>query len=312
MQYLDLTLPVESHHLEGLLPLIESEGEPEEAYAPPRIQTLVLDSSRITDDAAGAISACRDLRSLHLAETRISSTCCSRLDAIGWNLCNSADIRPLRGDSSPSLDCARFLSASRTTQLDVMSRRASHAEADFLRSLGEGRGQPGSSLTSSRTPQAGSRFLLYGPDVDRSFVVAPFAMLFPIMKHMLILPVTVLGGAAARPLVIDRTLHTHNYTRLLQASDLGLWLLLLLCVAVLQALRLCTSACQPLADLGARNAKMLLARASRLVWPIAAALSCFVQSSKAYQVLVSDQDEVRCRFPPTPGTGNSAVSCADP
>ncbi|KAG0661507.1 hypothetical protein C6P46_003919 [Rhodotorula mucilaginosa] len=38
---------------------------------------------------------------------------------------------------------------------------------------------------------------------------------------------------------------------------------------------------------------MLLARASRLMLPVLAALGSFVQSAKAYQVLVSDQDEVR-------------------
>ncbi|GAA5986577.1 hypothetical protein JCM10908_003807 [Rhodotorula pacifica] len=73
--YLDLTLPVETHHLEGLLPPVmyeDDEGD-STSYEPPRLQTLVIDSSRITDAAAGAIGACRDLRSLHVAETRIST-----------------------------------------------------------------------------------------------------------------------------------------------------------------------------------------------------------------------------------------------
>lgn len=46
---------------------------------------------------------------------------------------------------------------------------------------------------------------------------------------------------------------------------------------------------------------MLLARASRFVLPVAAVLGFFVQSSKAYQVLVSDQDEVSSLFAPPPG-----------
>ena len=45
---------------------------------------------------------------------------------------------------------------------------------------------------------------------------------------------------------------------------------------------------------------MLLARASRLMLPVLAALGSFVQSAKAYQVLVSDQDEVRSLFAPPP------------
>ncbi|KAM0789016.1 hypothetical protein ACM66B_003082 [Microbotryomycetes sp. NB124-2] len=64
---LDLTLPVQNWHLEGLFPLEDGESDD-----PPRIQRLVLDSSRITNDAAGAIKQCRDLRALHVAETRIS------------------------------------------------------------------------------------------------------------------------------------------------------------------------------------------------------------------------------------------------
>lgn len=76
-QYLDLTLPVEDYHLEALLPPLELDhtdgAEPSQPYEPPRLRTLVLDSSRITDNSAGAISACHDLRALHVAETRISS-----------------------------------------------------------------------------------------------------------------------------------------------------------------------------------------------------------------------------------------------
>lgn len=56
---------------------------------------------------------------------------------------------------------------------------------------------------------------------------------------------------------------------------------------------------------------MLLARASRLVLPVLAALGFFVQSSKAYQVLVSDQDEVRCLFAPPPHLA-SLLKCLGP
>lgn len=101
-QYLDLTLPVESHHLEGLLPPFEDDAaEGSVAYEPPRVQTLVLDSSRITDEAAGAISACRDLRSLHVAETRISSALLcsgSRRDLLAckltWHFAQPVSSRP--------------------------------------------------------------------------------------------------------------------------------------------------------------------------------------------------------------------------
>ncbi|KPV72193.1 uncharacterized protein RHOBADRAFT_56015 [Rhodotorula graminis WP1] len=74
--HLDLTLPVQSHHLEGLLPPLDGEDPADgdaKPYEAPRLRTLVLDSSRITDDAAGSIAACRELRALHVAETRIST-----------------------------------------------------------------------------------------------------------------------------------------------------------------------------------------------------------------------------------------------
>ncbi|GAA6056883.1 hypothetical protein JCM3770_005127 [Rhodotorula araucariae] len=73
-QHLDLTLPVESHHLEALLPPLEGDDpDAVAAYEPPRLRSLVLDSSRITDAAAGSVAACTELRALHVAETRIST-----------------------------------------------------------------------------------------------------------------------------------------------------------------------------------------------------------------------------------------------
>ncbi|TNY18825.1 hypothetical protein DMC30DRAFT_342156, partial [Rhodotorula diobovata] len=72
--HLDLTLPVQSHHLETLLPPLEGDDpDAAAAYEPPRLRSLVLDSSRIADEAAGSIAACTELRALHVAETRISS-----------------------------------------------------------------------------------------------------------------------------------------------------------------------------------------------------------------------------------------------
>ncbi|KAI5480389.1 hypothetical protein MNV49_000964 [Pseudohyphozyma bogoriensis] len=76
--FLDLTLHLQSYHLEGLLPDLEpplEDFEEESALydGPPRIQTLVLDSSKITDEAALAIGQCKDLRSLHISETKITT-----------------------------------------------------------------------------------------------------------------------------------------------------------------------------------------------------------------------------------------------
>ncbi|GAA5906481.1 hypothetical protein JCM6882_004447 [Rhodosporidiobolus microsporus] len=106
--HLDLTLPVESHHLESLLPPISSEEDSSataetEPYEPPRIRSLVLDSSRITDTAAGPISACRDLRALHVAETRISTkflatvlSSCPHLSALNLTSCRGVPVTQRR------------------------------------------------------------------------------------------------------------------------------------------------------------------------------------------------------------------------
>lgn len=70
-QTLDLTcgININSYHLDGLLPPLNGD-----AFQPPRIQHLVLDKTKITDEAAPAISECKDLRALHLAKTKISSS----------------------------------------------------------------------------------------------------------------------------------------------------------------------------------------------------------------------------------------------
>lgn len=79
-QYLDLSIYLESYHLDGLYPpMNEFTGELlEEGFEPPRIETLVLDSSHIDDTASGAIKCCPNLSALHLAETKIS--CAGLLD----------------------------------------------------------------------------------------------------------------------------------------------------------------------------------------------------------------------------------------
>ncbi|GEM08265.1 hypothetical protein Rt10032_c05g2282 [Rhodotorula toruloides] len=77
--YLDLTLPVEDYHLEGLLPPIDwdhADGcAAPQPYELPRLQTLVLDSSRITDGSAAkflatVLSSCRHLFVLNLTSCR--------------------------------------------------------------------------------------------------------------------------------------------------------------------------------------------------------------------------------------------------
>lgn len=78
-QFLDLTLnQFQTHHLDGLLPPEDGAFLP-----PPRLLTLVLDSSKITDEAAPALSMCKDLQALHVAETRISSA--STLPSVSAN-----------------------------------------------------------------------------------------------------------------------------------------------------------------------------------------------------------------------------------
>lgn len=70
---MDLTLPMlQSHHLDGFLPPLDADADDAPLPAP-RIVTLVLDKSFLSDDAASAIAECKDLRELHVAETRISS-----------------------------------------------------------------------------------------------------------------------------------------------------------------------------------------------------------------------------------------------
>ncbi|BGP15493.1 hypothetical protein JCM10213_005760 [Rhodosporidiobolus nylandii] len=105
--HLDLTLPVESYHLEALLPPLSAEEGGDDAavqaYEPPRLRTLVLDSSRITDAAAGAVAACTELQALHVAETRISTkflatvlASCPHLIALNLTSCRGIPVTQRR------------------------------------------------------------------------------------------------------------------------------------------------------------------------------------------------------------------------
>ncbi|GJN89556.1 hypothetical protein Rhopal_002543-T1 [Rhodotorula paludigena] len=103
IEHLDLTLPVESYHLESLLPPLDDDPDALAAYEPPRLRSLVLDSSRITDAAAGPISACRDLRALHVAETRISTqflstvlSACPHLSTLNLTSCRGVPVTQRR------------------------------------------------------------------------------------------------------------------------------------------------------------------------------------------------------------------------
>ncbi|SGY79801.1 BQ5605_C008g05225 [Microbotryum silenes-dioicae] len=105
---LDLTLPLQSHHLEGLEPPLDEDGFPsmfpsEEGYTRPKLQTLVLDSSRIDDKASISIGYCHDLRTLHLAETKISTvflahlmTTCPLLSNLNLTSCRGVPVAQRR------------------------------------------------------------------------------------------------------------------------------------------------------------------------------------------------------------------------
>lgn len=76
---LDLSLPLSDWHLDGLFPFSLEDmlgGEIIEEVAP-KLEILILNGSRITDVSASAISQCKNLRSLYVAETKISSKCFS-------------------------------------------------------------------------------------------------------------------------------------------------------------------------------------------------------------------------------------------
>lgn len=95
---LNLTVPLEDWHLEALYPPLPGEDGSGEEWESPRIEALILDSSRITDDAAGAISECKRLRLLHVAETKVSSKCTRRFKLrLFWNRASPTDLfaRPL-------------------------------------------------------------------------------------------------------------------------------------------------------------------------------------------------------------------------
>ncbi|SCV70963.1 BQ2448_3725 [Microbotryum intermedium] len=105
---LDLTLPLQSHHLEGLETPLDEEGFPvmsyaDEGYTRPKLQTLILDSSRIDDGASISIGYCHDLRTLHLAETKISAaflahlmTTCPFLSNLNLTSCRGVPVAQRR------------------------------------------------------------------------------------------------------------------------------------------------------------------------------------------------------------------------
>lgn len=74
---MDLTLPLTDYHLSGLdldsFEVDEREGIPEDLYrGPVRLETLILDNSKVTDESAPFIAQCSNLRALHVAETKIT------------------------------------------------------------------------------------------------------------------------------------------------------------------------------------------------------------------------------------------------
>lgn len=71
---LNLTnIPVDSYHLEGLLEPVTFDADGGDDHVlPTRLETLVLDSTKIDDRALLSLGTCRKLRALHVAETRIT------------------------------------------------------------------------------------------------------------------------------------------------------------------------------------------------------------------------------------------------
>lgn len=71
---------LQDHHLEFLLPPDPTDFPPDPAAAPepplpnpPRVQSLFLDGTRLTDTSASFVRRCTDLRILHTADTKIST-----------------------------------------------------------------------------------------------------------------------------------------------------------------------------------------------------------------------------------------------
>lgn len=87
---LDLTLCIRSHHLEGLL----------NDNVPPRIETLILDSSLIDDSVAFSISTCAALEALHISGTKMTTdgltlilAACPRLSTLNLTSCRGMGLR---------------------------------------------------------------------------------------------------------------------------------------------------------------------------------------------------------------------------
>ena len=104
LQSLDLSnTMLQDHHLEFLLPPDPLDFPPDPAAEPepplpnpPRIQSLVLDGTRLTDSSANFLRRCTDLRLLHTADTKISTAFLRNLlDACG--LVSSLNLTSCRG-----------------------------------------------------------------------------------------------------------------------------------------------------------------------------------------------------------------------
>lgn len=73
---LDLSLPLSDWHLDGLFPFTLEDMLGDEILVEevvPKLEILILNGSRITDVSSAAVSQCKNLKGLYVAETKISS-----------------------------------------------------------------------------------------------------------------------------------------------------------------------------------------------------------------------------------------------
>lgn len=100
-EFLDLTLPLQSHHLEGLLE--ENEHPDPDLHFDSALETLILDESKIDDTAALYISTLRNLESLHISGTKVSTegmslimAGCPLLEVVNLTSCRGIPVRQRR------------------------------------------------------------------------------------------------------------------------------------------------------------------------------------------------------------------------
>lgn len=80
MQVLDLTsIPIVSEHLEGLHGPVIFDEDGLNHVRPSKLETLILDGTKIDDEAMIPLQNLSKLKALHIAETRISRTSNNRL-----------------------------------------------------------------------------------------------------------------------------------------------------------------------------------------------------------------------------------------